>query len=246
MMRDYYFIGQVADTEYGFSVEDLLHYGACHAIKLYVHISETFTLCNRKYGETREDSYFFLRLNPRQIIEVEKTHARNALSREHDSPLLTPEKFAIKAGYLDNRYMGDIPIWHGFETDDEEIEVAFDYANHTTPYFAKSEIICFTEDLKNLKARHERIEHIAKYGRQSLASEQPELATTERNSLYKMILGMAMEKYDYDPESRRNSATGENTGSISADLEKAGLPVDADTIREHLKAAFAATPPEKN
>ncbi|PHQ24782.1 hypothetical protein CLH62_14560 [Marinobacter guineae] len=71
-------------------------------------------------------------------------------------------------------------------------------------------------------------------------------ATTERNTLYKIILGMAMAKYDYNPESRRNSATGENAGSISADLEEAGLSVDADTIREHLKAAYAATPPEKS
>lgn len=71
-------------------------------------------------------------------------------------------------------------------------------------------------------------------------------STTERNTLYKMILGMAMQKYGFNPESRRNTATGENTGSICADLEKAGLPVDADTIREHLKAAYAATPPEKS
>lgn len=72
------------------------------------------------------------------------------------------------------------------------------------------------------------------------------LSTTERNTLYKMILGMAIKKYGYNPESRRNAATGENTGSICADLEKAGLSVDSDTIRDHLKAAYAAAPPEKS
>lgn len=71
-------------------------------------------------------------------------------------------------------------------------------------------------------------------------------ATTERNTLYKIILGMAMAKYDYNPESRRNSATGENAGSISADLEKVGLSVDPDTIREHLKAAYATTAPKNS
>lgn len=71
-------------------------------------------------------------------------------------------------------------------------------------------------------------------------------ATTERNTLYRMILGMAIAKYGYDPESRRNAATGENAGSISADLEKVGFSIDADTIREHLKAAYAAVPPDKS
>ncbi len=70
------------------------------------------------------------------------------------------------------------------------------------------------------------------------------LSSKQYHSLYKMILGMAIEKYGYDPDSRRNTATGENHGSICADLEKAGLQVDADTIREHLKAASAATPPQ--
>lgn len=71
------------------------------------------------------------------------------------------------------------------------------------------------------------------------------LTTRASNTVYKMILGMAMEKYGYNPESRRNAATGGNHGSICADLEKAGLPVDPDTIRDHLKAAYEATPPEK-
>ena len=70
------------------------------------------------------------------------------------------------------------------------------------------------------------------------------IGTTERNTLHRMILGMAIEKYGYDPEARRNVATGGNNGSICADLDKAGLAVDADTIREHLKAAVASTPPD--
>lgn len=66
--------------------------------------------------------------------------------------------------------------------------------------------------------------------------EVDELSTSERKSLYKMILGMAIEKYGYDPNGR-NKSTGENNGSIFADLAKHGLSVNADTIRNHLKAA---------
>lgn len=81
----------------------------------------------------------------------------------------------------------------------------------------------------------------------SVEKRTPEaLSTRERNTLYKMILGMAIEKYGYNPEGSRNSATGQNAGSICADLEKAGLPVDAETIKKKLEAAFAATPPEKS
>lgn len=72
------------------------------------------------------------------------------------------------------------------------------------------------------------------------------LSTRERNTLNKMILGMAIEKYGYKPEASRNSATGENAGSICADLEKAGLPLDSETIKKKLEAAFATTPPEKS
>ena len=65
------------------------------------------------------------------------------------------------------------------------------------------------------------------------------------NSLYRMVLGMAIKKYDFDPESSRNKATGNKAGSISADLEKAGLPVTNDTIKRHLNTAFSTTPPER-
>ena len=73
-----------------------------------------------------------------------------------------------------------------------------------------------------------------------------EVTTKERNTLYRMILGMAMEKYGYDPKTSRNKATGENRGSICADLQKAGLPVDSDTIRDHLKMAIQTIGPNQS
>jgi hypothetical protein len=73
--------------------------------------------------------------------------------------------------------------------------------------------------------------------RQEISSVAANLTTTERNTLYKMILGMARERYGYNPDSKRNAATGSNSGSIASDLEKHGLEVDVDTIRKHLQAA---------
>jgi len=69
------------------------------------------------------------------------------------------------------------------------------------------------------------------------------------NSLLKMILGMAVSKYEYNPKSRRNKATGENSGSIAADLSRLGLDLECDTIRAHLneaQARFNVARPNKN
>lgn len=59
----------------------------------------------------------------------------------------------------------------------------------------------------------------------------------ERDILLKIIYGMAVKKYDYNPSAAKNSATGEKSGSIFDDLEKLGLRVSSDAIRRHLVAA---------
>jgi hypothetical protein len=51
------------------------------------------------------------------------------------------------------------------------------------------------------------------------------LTETERNSLLKMILGMAKARYGYDSKNPRNPATGGNKDSIYADLAKYELDI---------------------
>lgn len=69
------------------------------------------------------------------------------------------------------------------------------------------------------------------------------LTETERQSMLKIIIGMAMDAYQYDPESTKNKATGENNGSIKAALDRKGIKVDADTIRKYLNEAKDLLPP---
>ena len=74
----------------------------------------------------------------------------------------------------------------------------------------------------------------------NLSDEKPRptnLPISERDSLLKMILGMAVSKYNYNPSSTRNIATGDNKGSIAFDLSKHGLNLDSDTIRKFIKEA---------
>jgi hypothetical protein len=70
-----------------------------------------------------------------------------------------------------------------------------------------------------------------------LIKEKSALSEVERNTMLKLIIGMAMDSYGYDPESRKNSATGTNSASISAKLELKGVFVNDDTIRKYLNQA---------
>jgi hypothetical protein len=63
------------------------------------------------------------------------------------------------------------------------------------------------------------------------------ISETERSTMLKLILGMAMDAYGYVPESTRNIATGDNKGSITAGLQTRGISINADTIRKYLTQA---------
>ena len=56
------------------------------------------------------------------------------------------------------------------------------------------------------------------------------LGARERESLVKLVIGMAIGGYGYDPESRRNSSTSD----IASDLHQSGISLDCDTIRKYL------------
>jgi hypothetical protein len=67
-----------------------------------------------------------------------------------------------------------------------------------------------------------------------------ELSTSERQSLLKMIYGMAIQKYGYDPGSeKRSGVTGTGGKSIYSDLEQSDLTLDNQTIKKYLDEAVA-------
>lgn len=63
-----------------------------------------------------------------------------------------------------------------------------------------------------------------------------QLSETEKNTMLKVIIGMAIDKYEYNPSSNRNQATGDKNG-ISAKLQTHGISVTDDTIRKYLTEA---------
>lgn len=76
-------------------------------------------------------------------------------------------------------------------------------------------------------------------------TEAPEVekpvSTSERNSLLKIVLGMAMAGYSYDPAATRSPVTKE----IETDLTTRGMRVTDDTIRAYLKEAVQHVLPRK-
>ncbi|WP_262967172.1 hypothetical protein [Methylobacter psychrophilus] len=70
-----------------------------------------------------------------------------------------------------------------------------------------------------------------------ITSEPEELKESERNSLLKLVLGMAIDGYRYDPYKTKNTSTGGKNGSIQAALNRCGLELDQKTINRYLTEA---------
>lgn len=67
-----------------------------------------------------------------------------------------------------------------------------------------------------------------------------ELKAQERESLLKIVIGMAVEGYRYDPSAKRSDRVPE----IVADLERAGVAVSDETVRKYLRQANKYLSPE--
>ncbi|CAM3721117.1 hypothetical protein [Bordetella tumulicola] len=68
--------------------------------------------------------------------------------------------------------------------------------------------------------------------------QESPIGTRERETMLKLIIGMAIKGYDYDPNAKKNEATGQ----IAASLQGIGLPVSDETIRKYLKEAAELLP----
>ena len=73
-----------------------------------------------------------------------------------------------------------------------------------------------------------------------IPQEKP-LAVRERNTLLKLVLGMAIKGYAFDTSSSKSSIPKE----ISDDLVRLGMDVSDDTVRKYLKEAIELVLPKK-
>ncbi len=68
---------------------------------------------------------------------------------------------------------------------------------------------------------------------QETPSSSKGLSSQERQTLLKLIAGMASEQYRFDPHQQRSEAIK----NIQDDLERVGLPMDAKTVRKWVRQA---------
>jgi hypothetical protein len=68
--------------------------------------------------------------------------------------------------------------------------------------------------------------------------EDKPLWISERDSLLKLVIGMAVQGYSYNPEAKKSGTVAE----IKFDIEQLGLSLDDETIRSYLKQASAKLP----
>lgn len=73
---------------------------------------------------------------------------------------------------------------------------------------------------------------------QTQAASEKTLGTRERESLLKLIIGMAIGGYGYDPTASRS----EQPSAIASDLVTNGVSLDVDTVRKWLKEAAELLP----
>jgi hypothetical protein len=59
----------------------------------------------------------------------------------------------------------------------------------------------------------------------------------ERNTMLKLIYGMAVDAYDYDPKNPKNTATGGKSSGISQKLQIRGVEISNDTVKKYLDEA---------
>lgn len=60
--------------------------------------------------------------------------------------------------------------------------------------------------------------------------------------MLKLIVGMAIQGYRYDPKARRGDAIRD----ITSDLEKSGVALSDDTVRKYLVEAAPLLPAKEN
>jgi septal ring factor EnvC (AmiA/AmiB activator) len=85
-----------------------------------------------------------------------------------------------------------------------------------------------------LRSRNVELEQALK---QAQAKEKP-LSTRQRETALKLIIGMAVTRYGYDPSVKRSDKISE----IVNDLDSAGVSLDDDTVRKWLREAADQLP----
>ncbi|ABB73372.1 hypothetical protein SAMN05216403_1419 [Nitrosospira multiformis ATCC 25196] len=96
------------------------------------------------------------------------------------------------------------------------------------PHFIKSYVECISEEERKLLS----IFTVNDTG------QQDNLPDSARTSLLKIVLGIAVKKYKYDPEAKKSAVPG----VIKRDLEIVGIKISEETVLAYLREAATRIP----
>ena len=74
----------------------------------------------------------------------------------------------------------------------------------------------------------------------AIPAEAKPLSTRERDSLLKLVIGMAVNGYGFQPRAARSPVPSD----VAGDLEQLGIGLDVDTVRKYLKEGAELLPPD--
>ena len=112
----------------------------------------------------------------------------------------------------------------------------------TEEQYAQLQSLCDKQELKiqQLLDQIKELETQFATAREQAPSLEKPLSTRERDSLLKLVIGMAVGGYGYVPTANRS----EQPAMIEEDLALQGVSLDVDTIRKWLKRGAELLPPE--
>ena len=70
-----------------------------------------------------------------------------------------------------------------------------------------------------------------------IAPTEKELSESERTTLLKMIYGMAIDGYGFNPEEKKSKLTGQASEGLSAQLLDVGIDVSYKSVKRYIDAA---------
>lgn len=161
-----------------------------------------------------------------------KTLIKRAVAERKVSFPLTPAKVRLWAS------SNGVPI-------PEALNAAIERWGEPQSVIATSEMVRIDElnaTIRRLNSRIAELEGGAQIVPKAKRASSDELGTRERETMLKLIIGLAKAVYGYDPAAKRGEAVKE----IRGDFEKLGLSLSDDTIRKYLREGAELLPPQKN
>lgn len=220
MDKPYYNLHEaIARLGRDFSVSDLIYLGAHEDLPIYILASEWDVDTSIEEPDDQENPPIGRREHPSTFPD-----RLDGLIRLHARTLL---KFEANRECTTNRFCTE-------RTDDDGERHLYWYNQHEYPVpnalpsgssITVGSLLVMADDLAVLQA-------------QSVKTPKCSLSTTERNTLLKLVIGMAIAGYKYQPDAARNSATGE----ITKDLESLGIGLEQDTVKKWLKEGTLLLP----